>query len=377
MTDRERTATVQVLDGLVGRILDIREKTGKPIAACVKYGGYGDFYLLTCIGMAAARKLGQAVQVILVAQSSGATPDLDLNGIVPDEIEVIRIPPVDVRVVLRALRDCCEIVYHAPGYAVRRWTKAGFDDAGQAEADAALEPWAEFYDGFPDSNAKLEVSQWHVARESSALPITCDDIGPCRLYMPKITPAFAPARMLFEHSSRLIRRAALNGVSLYVVIHNKAGGGNVTKAIPDDTMQAIVDTVNDLGMRAVQVGAKGEKRYRNAIDRRGLRWPLQSMLIGGAQWYVGLEGGLAYAAWGNRTRALIGTGPTPFAVFGFPNAIAMRPIPLCRPCWYSDKCWQERCPKGHAHCVNFPTPDEARELVRSIMGAESPYAECS
>ena len=84
-------------------------------------------------------------------------------------------------------------------------------------------------------------------------------------------------------------------------------------------MQAAIDATNAEGIRVVQIGAAGEYRYANVIDRRGFRWPIQVALLSGAEFFFGIEGSAAYAAYSVRCPALVSFGPTPACAFSFPG----------------------------------------------------------
>ena len=349
----------------------IQEAAGAPVAAIFKYGGYGDFMALACLAKAVSRHWQGKLHPVIVTTLTGGTPDIDLSAALTGwDGDVVRIPVVDMWLTLRMLRKLCPVVYHMPGYAVKRYTQENFDDEGQRASDEALKPLADFYFDFPEANNRLRIEQFRAMSLSSGLDVRIEDM-PVSLRMPAIEPGKATMSMARENAWKSLERAAVRG-SRYAVIHNHPGGGGRTKTMPPETMQAIVEVLGEHGLRAVQIGRKGEPKVTGkprVIDRRGYRWPVQCWLISKAELYIGCEGGLAYPACALDVPALIGFCSTPAEVFRKPNEVPLVPEVRCDPCWWSTGDWWAKCPKGHEDCVNAPTPEEAKEAVHGAVTA--------
>jgi len=355
----------QMFDSLRAAVLRERKFAGdRDLCAVIRFDGHGGSMQRFAFSRAVKRVYGDTVHVVDIGTRTGAMVDFDqVTG--QDEVAVLRMPPAAYDELLPVLCVLFDIVYHAM-YVVKGFAR---DPELQGQLDTYLDTSGlrPIYDGMPQSlNALGEIglSQWDLMSASSGIEVTPED-----MYLPlDVLPVGEMGKYLTgDAGCGGSTRASLNGVGRYVVVHNTPGARAVTKAIPFDTMQAAIDVLADHGLRAVQVGTKAETRYKNVVDRRGLRWPLTAQVMQGAAFLLGLEGGLAYMAHCTRTPAVILFGCTPPPVFGFEGNtnVCMNRCPSCFwgwPGWHA-KCIREKQNPAYPFCENMPTVDEIGDIV--------------
>ena len=338
---------------------------GRDITAVLRFDGHGGAMQRFAFSRAVARTFRDTARVIDIGTRTGSMVDLD-QVVGQDEVSVFRIAPAPYADLVPFLRTLCDQVYLA-SYIVKGYSR---DPDIQADMDrilahSGLSETVDKVPGVYNVLGNLGKTTWELMSLSSGIEVTPDD-----MWLP--TDVLAAGDEIAEHlaappGSSNARRAALRGVGRYAVIHNTPGGRCVTKAVPFDTMQRAIDTINGCGYRVVQVGTRDEPRYKHVIDRRGLRWPLTAQVMQGASFFLGLEGGLAYMAYCTQTPAIILFGCTPPALFSFAGNTNVC-MDRCPSCFWGWEGWHAKCIRGkqnpqYPFCENQPTPDEVESIV--------------
>jgi hypothetical protein len=91
-------------------------------------------------------------------------------------------------------------------------------------------------------------------------------------------------------------------------------------------------------------------------------------LLRAATLHLDNEGGLVHLAACLGRRSLVVFGPTPSDYFGYPGNIAVDPL-HCGGCWWIDRLWMGRCPRGLAEpeCVFTQPPERVVALALDAL----------
>ena len=352
--------------------------------------------------------------IVAVMPATGTMVEWDLAhfakliGILDDYIITQRQPRGPL---IATLRKVFDVVYDAAPYAVRAYWAPGHVQE-QAEADALVAPFSIFADGFPIENWRMRfdgLSCWDIMAYTTDLAVSPDNLvapvdcapWPSEDEMP---PYMTVDGLKAKAARDNWERAKLTGVGKYVVIHNGAGPGCRTKVPPIATFEAVVEHLDRLGVRCVQVGVKDENYeeplVKGCIDRRHFRLPLTNRLINGAECLVSAEGFLPYMARGLGKKAVVLFGPTPYETFAMPFHKNLEGLvertdmfgqqSLGRACpmgtcfwgggWAPAEKWATRCPLGMHHpdfnaehpraalrCLNFMEPQQVAAEVGKVV----------
>lgn len=309
------------------------------------------------------------------------------------------------RLLISALREQFTVLYDAVPYVVATYWNLYTPAANaigpayadeQAKAEQRLAPYRILYDGHPHDTWRLKLemmSQWELMSASSGYDVTPEDLMAPMECAP--IPDGADEALRAHAGSDNFERAALHGVGKYVVVHNSAGQYAQMKQAPPEVFEAIVARLQADGVRAVQVGGKGETRIKDTIDRLGYRLPITCKLLQDAVVLVSIEGFLPYMAHAVGTRSIVLYGPTMPWTFGIEGDMpllrmqdkadsegmgrhrAFCPAGTCFQGggWSPSEGWATRCrvqaPAAEGEpspcCLNFLPPAEAADLVSEVV----------
>lgn len=147
----------------------------------------------------------------------------------------------------------------------------------------------------------------------------------------------------------------------YVTIHNgydenmqTSGGGRATKAYPfwAEVVSALKRGL-DSDLEFVQIGVPKTSEHIPCADHDLIGKTSLSEafgLLAGAAFHLDNEGGFVHAAAAMGKRSCVVFGPTSLDYFSYPNNLNFAPS-QCGDCWWSEKTWMMKCPRGLAEPV--------------------------
>jgi len=143
-----------------------------------------------------------------------------------------------------------------------------------------------------------------------------------------------------------------------------------TKQWPVEYWQNVIDNLNTLGVRVVQLGNSYEKPLAHTIGLLGKTSVREAAaVIKYALCHISIEGGLVWVAKSVGTPSIVLFGPTDPGFFGQPHNINLTAALPCSPCWWKTDRWMEVCPEGHetSRCMEELTPEMVFKEVKKIV----------
>jgi ADP-heptose:LPS heptosyltransferase len=318
----------------------------------VRVGGIGDDLMLAAHCLAIRRRFPHAHITAFVRDNSGI-----LAGHPAIDRLVIRCGSRWFKIV-RDLRERFDIFYDLR-YVAKVWVFNPDYEGYAHECRERFEPLAWYYHNWYDSNHRL------AALGRNLIDLTNDTIC-CR-------GSVEDVRLWLRPEDRKLARL-LSGRD-YVVTHNGAGGSCMAKMWPPAHWERLVAGLRERGLEVFQLGWPSDDLIEGAHDLRGFTTLREAAgLIEGARLVVDTEGSIIHMAQAVRQPNVVALfGPTPPACFGYPGHAAVVTPLACRGCWYANRDWHVRCPRGHAGfpCMEAIAPAQVLEAVGRALGAGS------